>query len=142
MAGPVPKAPLAGGCQCGAARYEITADPVRLYVCHCRECQKQSSSAFGISLIVPREGFRLTKGATRSWTRPTDSGRRLRCVSCPECGSRLWHESEPAEATISVKGGSLDAPLDLSAVPHLWTIRTLAGVIIPDNAVQYAKEPT
>ena len=38
-----------GGCQCGAIRYEISSPPVELYVCHCRECQKQSSSAFGIS---------------------------------------------------------------------------------------------
>jgi hypothetical protein len=141
MNGAVPKAPLAGGCQCGAVRYEITNDPVRLYVCHCRECQKQSSSAFGISLIVPRAGFRVTAGATRSWTRPTDSGGRLTCVFCPACGSRLWHESVPAEKTISVKGGSLDTPLDLGTVFHVWTSRKLAGVIIPEGAVQYPKEP-
>ncbi|MFO0997240.1 MAG: GFA family protein [Alphaproteobacteria bacterium] len=138
----MPKAPLSGGCQCGATRYEITADPVRLYVCHCRECQKQSASAFGISLIVPRAGFRLVQGATKSWTRATDSGRRLTCVFCPECGSRLWHESEPAEATISVKGGSLDRPLDLSAVPHLWTMRMLAGVVIPEGSARHEKEPS
>ena len=45
--------PLAGGCQCGAIRYAITAEPGPIYVCHCRECQKQSASAFGISVSVP-----------------------------------------------------------------------------------------
>jgi hypothetical protein len=140
MNGAVPKAPLAGGCQCGAVRYAITSDPVRLYICHCRECQKQSSSAFGISLIVPRAGFRVMQGSTKSWTRPADSGGRVKCVFCPECGSRLWHESDPAGPTISVKGGSLDSPLDLGSVPHLWTVRKLAGILIPEGAPQHPKE--
>lgn len=37
------QAPITGGCQCGAVRYEITLSPLALYVCHCRECRKQSS---------------------------------------------------------------------------------------------------
>ena len=104
-----------GGCQCGAVRYEISSPPVELYVCHCRECQKRSSSAFGISAIFRRVDFRLTQGAVKSWARPTDTGRRLRCVFCPDCGSRLWHERESEVLpTISVKGGSLDQPVDLA----------------------------
>mgnify|MGYP002079665436 CR=1 FL=1 len=141
MTSTLPKEPLAGGCQCGAARYAITEDPVRLYVCHCRECQKQSASAFGISLIVPRSGLERTKGATSSWTRPTDSGGRLRCVFCPECGTRLWHESDPPGATLSVKGGSLDQPLDLGGGPHLWTGRKLGGVVLPEGTPRHDREP-
>ena len=66
-----------GGCQCGAVRYRITGEPIALYVCHCRECQKQSASAFGLSLEVPRAALRLTSGTPRRWTRMSDSGRRL-----------------------------------------------------------------
>ncbi len=83
---------LAGGCQCGAVRYAIAGAPLALYVCHCRECQKQSASAFGISLIVRRADFHLDQGTVGRWSRETDSGRRLTCVFCPTCGSRLWHE--------------------------------------------------
>ena len=43
---------LTGGCQCGAVRYAISAAPLRLIACHCRECQKQSASAFGMSLAA------------------------------------------------------------------------------------------
>jgi hypothetical protein len=66
--------PIVGGCQCGTVRYEITDDPVALYVCHCRECQKQSSSAFGISVIVKRSEFRVARGEVKVWSRATDSG--------------------------------------------------------------------
>ncbi len=47
-----------GGCQCGAVRYEIEAEEIQtLYCCHCLECQHQSSSGFGMSLLVSRPGF-------------------------------------------------------------------------------------
>ena len=133
--------PLTGGCQCGAARYEIAATPLALYVCHCRECRKQSASAFGISAVVPAADFRLVQGTVNSWTRDTDSGRRLRCVFCARCGSRLWHEGEPKGATISVKGGSLDDALDLATATHIWTSRKLPGVVIPPDRPLFSEEP-
>ena len=104
--------PLTGGCQCGAVRYAIAGEPLAVYVCHCRECRKQSASAFGISVTVRTSDLHLRQGAVKSWTRDTDSGRRLRCVFCPQCGSRLWHEGEPAGPTVSIKGGSLDEAVD------------------------------
>ena len=145
MAGSVmasaPQSRLAGGCQCGGVRYEIAGRPVALYVCHCRECQKQSASAFGISVMVKRADFRLTRGKVKVWSRATDRGGRLACAFCPACGSRLWHEAVPANATISVKGGSLDQPPDLRAACHIWTARRLPGVIIPKTARQFPGEP-
>ena len=46
-----------GGCQCGAVRYEVTGPPIKLYVCHCTECQRQSGSAFGMSFICAESQF-------------------------------------------------------------------------------------
>jgi len=134
--------PLSGGCQCGAVRYEIPAAPVRVYVCHCLECRKQSASAFGISVWVRRADFTLLSGALRSWSRSTDSGRMLDCAFCPECGSRLWHEYAGGTSEfLTLKGGSLDAPVDLRGVPHVWVKRKLPGVIIPDGIRQFEGNP-
>ena len=130
-----------GRCQCGDVRYEIAGKSQALYVCHCRECQKQSASAFGMSLEVPRAGFRVTHGAPKYWTRATDSGRRLKCAFCPNCGSRLWHELEGASDTITIKAGSLDEPVDLSTAIHIWTSRKVPGMVIPDGTRQFPQEP-
>ena len=132
---------LTGGCQCGAVRYAIAGAPLELYVCHCRECQKQSASAFGISVSVRRADFHLAEGTVSYWSRPTDSGRILTCAFCPACGSRLWHQGEDPAAPISVKGGSLDLPPDLSAAVHIWTARKLASVVIPEGVRQFPGEP-
>ncbi|MEZ5925817.1 MAG: GFA family protein [Hyphomicrobiaceae bacterium] len=130
-----------GGCQCGAVRYRIDREPVRCYACHCRECQKQSASAFGISVIVPRSGFALTAGAPRRWSRPTDSGGTLDCWFCPTCGSRLWHETEPNAETLSIKGGSLDEPVDFDQLYHIWTARKLEGLQLPAGCKSHPGEP-
>jgi len=135
---PGPKLPLTGSCQCGAVRYEVTAPPVRTYICHCLECRKQSASAFGISVWVRRADFTLVSGTPRFWSRPTDSGRVLDCAFCPGCGSRLWHEYAGGNSEfLTLKGGSLDEPVDLRAVSHAWVKRKLPGVIIPDRVRQF-----
>jgi hypothetical protein len=84
--------PLTGGCQCGACRYRVTRAPLTLYVCHCTECQRQSSSGFGMSMPIPAKGLEITSGAPRLFQRPSASGRAVACAFCPDCGTRLYHQ--------------------------------------------------
>jgi hypothetical protein len=130
-----------GGCQCGAIRYVFEGEPLKLIVCHCRECRKQSASAFGISVFVAREHFRVTRGTPRFWSRTTDSGHTLECAFCPDCGSRLWHQRAGMGDTVSIKGGSLDEPVDLRLATHIWTSRMLPGIILPDGAPVHPAQP-
>lgn len=130
-----------GSCQCGAVKYSSTGNIIGLYICHCRECQKQSASAFGITLEVAKDGFCVTSGTPQYWNRATSGGRELKCAFCQICGSRLWHEYTSESNTISIKGGSLDSPLDVSNAIHVWTKQKLPGVIIPSNIEQFLEEP-
>ncbi len=132
---------LTGGCQCGEIRFEIRGKPVDLYVCHCGECRKQSSSAFGISLIVRAADFILLSGAPRIWSRGATVAGSLDCVFCPNCGSRVLHGNADTDETVSIKGGSLDRPPDLSNAKHIWISRKLPGVVIPGHVETHAEEP-
>lgn len=60
----LPELPLDGGCRCDAVRFRLTAPPLLTCACHCRGCQRMSSSAFSLTAICPAPGFALTKGAT------------------------------------------------------------------------------
>lgn len=131
---------LTGRCQCGGVAYEIAGAPLEIYVCHCRECRRQSASAFGISVIVLAADVTVRRGSLKRWSRPTDRGGTLECSFRAECGTRLFHAA-PGEATLSVKGGSLDAPPDLTGVAHIWTAHKLAGVTIPPDSPTYPGEP-
>jgi hypothetical protein len=134
-------APLTGGCQCGAVRYRINAPPRETYVCHCTECRRQSASAFGISVIVEAASLELTGGTPKHWSRPTAGGGVLDCYFCRDCGSRLWHRGRDDQDLLSVKGGSLDQPVDLQDAAHIWTRSKLAGVVIQDHVAQFPEEP-
>ena len=130
-----------GGCQCGHLRYSAPREPLALYVCHCTECRKQSASAFGISFTIPRAGLKLEQGTPSYWVRQTAKGHTLRCAFCARCGSRLWHESSGYPDSLNIKGGSLDAPLDVSNAVHIWVRSKLPGVVIPEGAIVFDGEP-
>lgn len=132
---------VAGGCQCGAVRYELSHAPLQVYVCHCTQCRKQSASAFGISVVVPQAALRVVRGEPRFWSRPTQTGHVLDCAFCGDCGSRLWHRRRGSTGTLNVKGGSLDAPVDLGRAVHIWTSGMLPGIILPRDAARFPGEP-
>ena len=81
-------APYTGGCQCGQVRYELTGEPIRLIACHCTECQRQSGSAFGMSMLVRQDDLKIS-GVTKSFVRVVDSGNENITVFCPDCGVRI-----------------------------------------------------
>jgi hypothetical protein len=132
---------LVGGCQCGAIRYGLSRGPLRVYVCHCTECRKQSASAFGISFVVPQTALHVIQGEPKFWSRPTATGNTLDCAFCAECGSRLWHQRRGSTDRLNIKGGSLDKPVDLRQAVHIWTSSMLPGIILPPGAVQFSGEP-
>ena len=114
-----------GGCQCGAIRYRLNTPPITVYACHCSHCQKQASSAFGISVWVREEDFVLVAGTLQFWEVRGDSGRLKCCGFCGQCGSRIYHRgragSDMGEGIIfSVKGGTLDDARKLEPAAHIW----------------------
>ena len=124
----VPDLPLTGGCQCGAVRYWVGAPPLTCYVCHCSECQRQSGSAFGMSLLIPTEGFEVA-GPTAHLRRVAPSGHASRRHFCPSCGTRLWHAREGADRA-ALKPGTLDRRAWLRPVAHIWTSERQSWVAI------------
>lgn len=111
-----------GGCQCGAIRYRLKAKPEMLYVCHCSDCQKQSASAFGMSLIMAPGQIEFVRGGgrLRHWDTRADDGVVKRCHFCPDCGTRVMHGSDDPAAEISIKAGSLDDTRGLRPQAHIW----------------------
>jgi hypothetical protein len=135
-------APYTGGCQCGQIRYEIRAEPLTLYVCHCKECQKQSASAFGMSMPVPRAAVVILQGQPKQWQRVGDSGRQVSCFFCGECGTRLFHQpSRNAEIT-NIKPGTLDDTRWLRPVGHVWTRSSQEWVILNEQMLNYDTQPS
>jgi hypothetical protein len=119
-----------GRCQCGEVRYRLDVEPSGLSVCHCRGCQRQSGSAFGLNLDIPKEAFRLLSGDLKTFSVLCESGQTKDCAFCPHCGTRIYHSGEWG---MSIKAGTLDETSSLEPVAHYWTKQRQAWVQIPDG---------
>ncbi len=126
---------LEGGCQCGYVRYAIEGEPISLSVCHCNGCQRQSASAFGMSLAVPTSAFSLVHGELKSFVVDCDSGRKKICSFCPECGVRIHHDTRDDE--LSVKAGTLDDRSELRPSGHFWTAARQAWFDLPTDTTSW-----
>lgn len=129
--------PLTGACQCGNVCYEVRAEPLTVYACHCTDCQRQSGSAFSLSMVVPRESIAITSGKPKEWSRKHESGRIIACIFCGDCGSRLYHNPRANAAVSIVKCGTLDDAALLQPVGHIWTRSAQKWFAIPVDSVSY-----
>jgi hypothetical protein len=132
---------LTGGCQCGKIRYEITGTPKALVVCHCTDCQRQSGSAFGMTLPVNEADFRMTKGEVKTYASTSAAGRGKLGAFCPDCGTRIYHKPEWRKGTVSVKPGTLDDTSWLKPETHLWTSSKQGWVAIPEGVKTFDRQP-
>ena len=135
------KRPAGGSCQCGNVRYEITGEPLATYACHCRDCQKLSTSAFSVTMVLHRSGFKLLSGDLKSWQRPAASGGVAMCWFCPDCGNRIFHENPEMPDFIRLKPGTLDDTSVLEPQAHLWTCREQQWLTRFDSLPKFEKQP-
>jgi hypothetical protein len=112
---------LNGGCLCGAIRYTIGVPVTELRACHCTHCQKISGAGASVNAIVPTAGFKLEKGTPRRYDDTADSGRILQRFFCPDCGSSLFSRRAANPEITVLKVGTLDAPVNMKIVAHIWT---------------------
>lgn len=82
-----------GGCHCGSITYEAEADPDKVVLCHCTDCQTLSGSAFRIVVPIAEEDFTLLSGALKTYVKTAESGNKRAQTFCPECGTNIYATS-------------------------------------------------
>jgi len=133
---------LTGGCQCGGIRYEATGAPLQVVACHCTACQRQSGSAFGMSMVVRQQDFRITRGEVKTYASKSDAGRAKLGAFCPDCGTRIYHQSELRQGNVSIKAGTLDDTSTLTPDIHIWTASKQPWDTIPRDVEAHEKNPS
>ena len=88
---------LEGGCACAAARYRLVSRPMFVHCCHCRDCQRQTGSAFVLNALIETDRIPVLSGNPEPVAVPTDSGRPHDISSLPvlqgSCLERLRRRS-------------------------------------------------
>ena len=110
---------LSGGCLCESVRFEVESDFSKLNICHCKQCQRTTGSAFAANLFIDPQAYRWTAGEDRI-RRYDVAGRSLSNAFCTDCGSRLPYKSKASESVV-VPAGTLDeGPESIPAVANIF----------------------
>jgi hypothetical protein len=130
-----------GGCLCGEVRYLLTGEPITFYACHCTECQRQTGSAFALTLYVRRSDVELEQGEPDTYAVTLPDGRERRGRFCARCATRLWGESSRFPELLVLEPGTLDDPGSAEPVGHIWTASARPWFPIPEHTVNFAGQP-
>jgi len=82
-----------GKCHCGYITIEGEADPEKTTICHCKDCQTGTGSAFRVSVPVAGATFRISGQPTTYLKTTAESGHPRAQAFCPRCGSPIYSTS-------------------------------------------------
>ena len=114
---------ISGGCNCGYIKFEGEADPDKVWVCHCTDCQAGTGSAFRINIPVPGASFRMLSGEPTIFIKTTaESGTPRAQAFCPKCGSPIYTTSpgEGPQASYMIRAGILAQRDQLIPKRQIW----------------------
>jgi hypothetical protein len=126
----MPGLPMEGGCICGQVRYRVD-EPQVVLMCHCRNCQQRTGSAYAMSLLLYRKDFAVTAGETLTADLPGGSGALHRQHICPQCFTRTHTEMLAHPDIINLRPGTLDDPAPAAPIAQIWTSLARPWAIAP-----------
>ena len=118
----------AGGCVCGAVRYELSSDPYGAAICHCRTCQQAHGAPMVAWFSVRLVDFHMT-GELDEYRSSDHAVRRF----CTACGTHLLFDDSRYPDEIDVAATTLDDPEAFVPRFHIWTRSQRSWVKLADN---------
>jgi len=131
-------AKITGGCLCGAVRYTAEPDIARAGVCHCRDCQKFTGSAFATVIMAPKEGVTFS-GSLKTFSSVGGSGKPILRHFCPECGSSIAAEPGTRPGMVILNVGTFDDPAVAQPAVEIFRDHALPWVQVSGEIPRFAK---
>lgn len=122
-------------CSCGQLQAHVTADPLRVSVCHCLACQRRTGSVFGAQARFAMEAVTLS-GNSREFVRVGDEGTRITFHFCPDCGATLYYPLPDGFVAIPV--GAFADPAFPAPSVSVYEERMHSWVQIPGDVTHIA----
>ena len=132
---------ISGSCLCGAIKYSCAAPAAMTAMCHCKNCQKQSGSAFSINLAVPKDALQFTSGTPKTYEDKGESGMPVYRHFCANCGSPIYSGVAAMPQLAFLKAGTLDDTSWVKPAVDVWCNSAQSWVPHPDGVPKFAKNP-
>lgn len=126
----------AGGCQCGAVRYEISGPLDDVALCHCRMCQRAHGAPAVAWLVVKRPDFTVVVGAPGHYRSSVGASRDF----CRDCGTPLFFVEDRRPDEIDVAVSTLDDPASVPPSRHIWLESQMPWLKLDDHLPRFLRE--
>ena len=110
---------ITGQCHCGSIRFTATADPAKVFACHCADCQIISGGPFRAVVAIPVDQVEL-QGTPRNYVKVAASGNRRAQAFCPDCGTQLFATEAEAPKTLNIRLGCVNERAQLKPTVQVW----------------------
>ena len=125
-------------CACGELQITVEGEPDRVLACNCRECQRRTGSAFGISAYYPDAQVTAIEGQSHSYTR-TSGALTFAMSFCPTCGTSVFWRASAAPRQIAIAVGCFADPSFPPPTIVAWTSEQHGWVTFPEGLVETPK---
>jgi hypothetical protein len=122
-----------GSCLCGGVAFEVELPFRRANVCHCSRCRKHSGGAGLVQGRLPRERFRLIRGAELLRSFRPEGGKAK--AFCSVCGSSLLGGDWPDGEEVSIRFGALDGDPGIRPEYHTFVDSAAPWDVLPDDGL-------
>ena len=130
-----------GGCLCGAITYEVAAEPINMWNCHCDDCRKTTGASFATNIFINAEDLSIHKGTPSTYQNTSDSGNTMTREFCSNCGSHLFVGNSARPAIKAVRVGSIDDASFVQPWANLYSSKALPFVDHVDDLENFEKMP-
>ncbi|MEP2101972.1 MAG: GFA family protein [Parasphingorhabdus sp.] len=131
---------MTGQCLCGSVSYDVSGEPQMTGVCHCKNCQRQSGSAYSVLFGVTNDQLSI-QGDLTTYEDSSETGNVVERHFCGKCGSPLLSTLPTQPGMTFVKAGTLDDTSHLNPQVHFWTKSSQDWVTIDPNVPQMEGNP-
>ncbi len=121
-----------GSCCCGKLSVSVSADPLRVSICHCFDCQKRSGSVFAAQVRFPRESVQV-HGEYSTYTRTADSGSPIHFQFCSNCGGTISYYLDQDPDKLAIPIGIFSDPSFPQPVYSVYEERMHHWVKLPEG---------
>ena len=107
---------IAGGCHCGAVRYEAEGEALTHALCHCTDCRRHAGAPMVGWTMYPEAAVRVTQGAVQVYA-SSEHGRR---EFCGACGTGLFYRNAVVlPGIVDIQSATYDNPDAVPAQAHI-----------------------
>ena len=125
---------MTGRCLCGAITYRVDVEPMITANCHCRDCQRQTGTAFSTLAAVPRASLHIDGDIATYTTIGTDTHMEVKRQFCSTCGSPIVSLPDMTPDFAFIKAGTLDDTTKLIPEMDVWCDSAMAWVEMDADA--------